>query len=152
MCAQKTVYCTISFNSAVTRHAPPPERWIVTLVTLILARCRKLLAKSKSHIIFFLNYTKVCPKNSCMSAEKKKVVTPVLAACRNQNFGRRVTRHAACRIEWKGTVYGRKPVFLHVPYLPTFLIWIYGTGNGKFYMKTAVYCTAVTVIRYGAQP
>ena len=29
---------------------------------------------------------------------------------------------------------------------------IYGTGNGKFYINTAVKCTAVTVIRYGVQP
>ena len=33
-----------------------------------------------------------------MTAEKK-IVTPVLAACQNQNFGRRVTHHMACRIE-----------------------------------------------------
>ena len=52
----------------------------------------------------------------------------------------------------KNRIYGRKPVFLHVPYRPAFLISLYGTGNGKFYINTAVYCTAVTVIRYGAQP
>jgi hypothetical protein len=58
-CDINWVYCTISFNSAVTHHAPPPEHRIVTLVTLILARCRKLSAKSKSHNIFFFNYTTV---------------------------------------------------------------------------------------------
>ena len=31
-------------------------------------------------------------------------VTPVLAPCRNQNFGRRDTHHAACRIERNTTV------------------------------------------------
>ena len=46
----------------------------------------------------------------------------------------------------KNRIYGRKPVFLHVPYRPAFLISLYGTGNGKFYINTAVYCTAVTVV------
>ena len=59
-----TDYCTISFNSAVTHHA------LVThlsprIVTLILARCRKVLAKSKllkknfgkNEIFIFFNYT-----------------------------------------------------------------------------------------------
>ena len=32
------------------------------------------------------------------------IVTPVLAACRNRNFGRPVTHHAACRIERNSTV------------------------------------------------
>ena len=40
----------------------------------------------------------------CVWLLKKKIVTPVLAACRNQNFGRRITHHAACRIERNGTV------------------------------------------------
>ena len=35
---------------------------------------------------------------------KKKAVTRVLAARRNQNFGRPVTHHAVCRIEQNGTV------------------------------------------------
>ena len=52
----------------------------------------------------------------------------------------------------KNRIYGRKPIFLHIPYSLAFLISLYGTGNGKFYINTAVYCTAVTVIQYGAQP
>ena len=36
-------YCSISFNSAVTHHAPPPGRRIVTHITLILTRCRNHL-------------------------------------------------------------------------------------------------------------
>ena len=52
-------YCSISFNLAVTHHAPPPGRRIVTRVTLILAKCRKLFAKFKfSYLIkyaFFLS-------------------------------------------------------------------------------------------------
>ena len=35
---------------------------------------------------------------------KKKLVALVLAACRNQNFGRPIMHHAACRIEWNSTV------------------------------------------------
>ena len=58
-------YCTISFNLAVTHHAPPPEHQIVTLVTLILARCWKVLAKSISHI---LNY----PRKFIHDCWKKK--------------------------------------------------------------------------------
>ena len=38
-------YCTISFNSAVTHHAPPPDRRLVMLIMLIFARCRKLFTK-----------------------------------------------------------------------------------------------------------
>jgi hypothetical protein len=52
----------------------------------------------------------------------------------------------------KNRIYGRKPVFLPVPYRPIFLKLLYGTGNREKYIKTAVNCTAVTVIRYGAQP
>jgi hypothetical protein len=39
-----------------------------------------------------------------MTAGKKKVVMPVMAACQNQNFGRPVTHHTACHIERNGTV------------------------------------------------
>ena len=52
----------------------------------------------------------------------------------------------------KNRIYGRKPVFLPVPYRPIFSKWLYGMGNRKIYKNTAVKCTAVTVIRYSAQP
>ena len=35
---------------------------------------------------------------------KKHAVTAILASCRNQNFGRAVTGHGACRIDRNGTV------------------------------------------------
>ena len=40
-------YCTILVNSAVTHHGALPEHWKVTVITLILTRCRKHFASAK---------------------------------------------------------------------------------------------------------
>ena len=65
------LYHFVQFGSHASRT--PPERRIVTLVTLILARCGKLLAKSKSQKKKL--YIILCcePKISCMIAEKIKL-------------------------------------------------------------------------------
>ena len=93
-------YCTISFNSAVTHHAPPPDRRLVMLITLIFARCWKLFTKMP--ILYLWKAKKI--QKIMHGCRKKKLVALVLAACRNQNFGRPITHHAACRIEWNSTV------------------------------------------------
>ena len=60
----------------------------------------------------FVNSMIMSEKSQIVSAHGCRIfffVTPVLASCRNQNFGRRVTHHVACRIERNTTVPPQPP-------------------------------------------
>ena len=125
--ASKRLYCAISINSAVTGHGSLPNAeksrrsrrfWSVAeTIEKIVNKSRKKRKKfpeqsKESFSRFEWNQLKrtistYIPQNSSTffpTCRKKHAVTAILASCRNQNFGRAVTGHEACRIDRNSTV------------------------------------------------
>src|ERR1700678_1843564 len=67
-----------------------------------------VLELSTSYVLIIICFS----KRPVPSAEKKKDVMGIFAGCRNQNFGRCVTRNKACQINRNGTVLQTNGFFL----------------------------------------
>jgi hypothetical protein len=67
---------------------------------------------------------------NCRKCPKTWTCHGKFGSCRNQNFGRPVTRHGACRIEWNGTVYCR-----HSSSRRLFVLLVGLAGGACFYWK-----------------